>query len=627
MAKLLQKLFSSIGSAINTIDTRIENDALELQQQSETVGWLSTDGWNSSAGSDYERWNYVWSRVLTQSGVRVNGRVGLTTSAFWACAKMIAEDIAKLQINMCLLDSIGNKQKKNNHWLYPVISISPDGQIRAQKFWETMILWTLTWGDGIALIGTRDPNNGQITSMELIHPNRVDIRVEDGVRTYYIYPNETDRASNRNGQPYPANRIYHLDGIGDKWSGYPIATFARESLGITLSLQELQSSLFANGLNLGGVLKTEQKLDKEVRRAMSQEWTATYGGAANNGKVPVLDQALKYDQFDTKAVDSEVLESRKFQILEIARFFRVPPHKLGILDAATMNNMEQENKSYFNDTLSPWINRIEKETQFKLIPMSSRFFMSFDTKPLTMADTKSKVDFMEAMIKNGAATPNMMAQEFDYPTYEGGDKYYIQANNLQPIDKAQIDMEKSQEELKQLREPANRDPQVNDEEQSGTEEISQDEQANIEVNATEEKEISQSIDILSYKAFIESAIKPVIAKEIKFIEGKQDQLNKFGDDFNYEQFKEKEDKFYNKQKDYMYDCLSVFFEQVNIPNVESFINKWHDWQGEDKAKHISSDYILQYLGLYDMPDGTVIECEQNGRKFEIWLNDGVIECL
>ena len=124
-------------------------------------------------------------------------------------------------------------------------------------------------------------------------------------------------------------------------------------------------------------MTTAEELDPIHRKNMAKEWTETHGGAPNRNKVAVLDKAIEYKQFETKAIDSEVLESRKFQILEIARFYRVPPHKLGITDAATLNNIEQENIKYVNETLSPWIKRIQGLIKFRLLPASSRFFAEF----------------------------------------------------------------------------------------------------------------------------------------------------------------------------------------------------------------------------------------------------------
>ena len=549
-------MLTQIRESFSGVLQRIADDALDFQQNSQVVTWTGEEGWDSASGGDYERINFVFNRLLTQSGIRVNGRHAMTISAFWACVKMISEDIAKLPVNMCEMDYLGNQQIRNNHWLYYLISTSPDGQIRAQKFWETMIQWALVWGNGYALLPERNQMNGQLDTLELVHPNRVNIKVRNGIRTYQIYPNEQDKYDDNNGRDFPNYRMFHLDGLGDKWSGFPIATFARECLGISLSLQTLQASLFANGMSLGGVLETEQTLNFETRQGMAEEWQAKYGGASNRGKTAILDNGLSYKPITSKAVDNEVLESRKFQILEVARFFRVPPHKLGITDAATMNNMEQENKSYFNDTLDPWINRIEKEGEFKLLPRRSRFYICFDTKSLTMPDTDSKTKFWSELIKNGAATPNQFAQAFGLPTYEGGDTYYIASNNLTPVATQSQDKQLEASEQMGLNEPGDRDPFE-------------------QMESFLTKVVAGSLD-------------RVIEREVKFHERYSDKAK----------FEEKEQDFYQIQLQYYNDVLSVFYSELNFHPSASYFEQWNKWNGENwkekKSAKMAEDFVDKF---------------------------------
>lgn len=622
-----------MANLINSFIGNLNNEALEISQNSEVVNWLGNQGWNSSFGGDYRKDNFLFTRQATQSGVTMNGRIANTLSAYWACVQMIASDIAKLPLNIYEDDSRGNKLLRNNHPLYQYISISPDGQVTAQEFWETYILMCLTWGNGYAIIGDRNRSNGQITGLQGFHPNQVCIKFDKGVRYYQIFPTEQDKKFNRNGEDLSQESMMHLHGPGDGFSGWPVANFAKEALGISLSLQSLQSSLFANGMNLGGVLTTQEEMQKEHRAAMAAEWTAKYGGAANSNKTAVLDKGLTYQQYDTKAVDSEVLESRKFQVAEVARYFRVPLHKLGISDASTFNNVEQENLKYVTETLMPWITRIQNLIQFRLFPKSSRFYAKFDTKDLILADAESKAKFWKEAISSGIATPNQGAQDLDLPTYSAGNQHYIPANNLKPVSAADVDLAKSKEELKQLKESNGDDKEEEKELVSEKPEIPRDNPPKQEEEKLISFDASSIKNIFTMRTLIEDRLRNFVSREVKFNKMKEDQRSKFGDDFDEDKFKEqKELGFYSEHKNVLRESLATYFEILNMPEPSGFVDKWADWKAcenwsDKKAFMIANDFILHYTGVQDYQD-CIFDYEDptTGRDIEVRLVNGILEC-
>jgi len=642
----------TINSLFSSFNERINNDTIEFDQSIQgPITWLSENGWGEGSGGGFNRLNYNYTRQLSQSGATINGQIASTLSAFWACTQMISTDIAKLPLNIYELDGRGNKIQRNNHPLWKVISKSPDGQITSQDFWESFILHTLVWGNGEALIGPRDPSNGQINQMELIHPNLVNIRKVKGIRFYEIFPTADDLTLNRNKiRDVPQEEMLHLHGPGDGYSGWPIANFAKEALGITLSLQELQASLFSNGMSLGGTLTTKEELDPIHRKQMAKEWTATHGGAANRNKVAILDKSIEYKQFSDNAIDAEVLESRKFQLLEVARFFRVPPHKLGITDASTQNNIEQENIKYVTETLSPWIKKIQNLISFRLFASDSKFFAEFDLKELNLADTKTKMDFWSNGIKIGMATPNQAAQSFDLPTYPDGDEHYIPANNLQPVTVANMGVEKAElaltnQELQNEQLEKNNKEQSNDnntdhgsdhgdeetpdELKSGNPKSKRDNPQNESKNL----EFNQAalISIFTYRSLIEAQLKQCINKEKAFHERRAKNRAKLGDDYDSSKDDEKITRFYSEQKSYLRDCLVTYFEVLNMPEPQGFINKWSNWQEmenwpEHKAFLIANDMIKYYCGIEDWPDGRYEydDPEDNENKI-LLLENGILK--
>lgn len=611
------------------------SDALNIEQISEQVTWLSEVGWNEGSGSQFNRLNYSFTRQISQSGAAVNGHIAATISAFWACAQMIASDIAKLPLNIFTEDAQDNDLISNNHPLFKVISITPDGQIMAQSFWEAYILHCLVWGNGYALIGPRDPSNGQINHLELVHPNLVIVRKDRGIRFYEIFPSAEDLQNRTKIKIVQQEDMFHLHGPGDGFSGWPIANYAKEALGITISLQELQAALFANGMDLGGTLTTTEELDNIHRQQMAEEWTATHSGASNRKKVAVLDMSTVYNQFDNTAVDAEVLESRKFQILEVARFFRVPPHKLGITDAATLNNIEQENIKYVTETISPWIRRIENLMRFRLFADGSNFFAKFDRKPLILADSKTQVEFWEKAIGKGMATPNMAAKDLDLPTYQEGNEHYIDANNSQPIKVANMAAEKEELVMKQME-------LGNDGAEKNNELIGQEPANNTGHNSAhkddnpkpkqEEKQFNASelVGIFIYQAFIEDRLQQCIKREITFDQRRQQKIDKFGED--YQEDIEETKRFYNEQTQAYREALCVFFEKTDMPEPKGFINKWVAWQdiekwADQKAFLIANDLIKHYTGTEDWRDGEYdYDDPLTKQTYTILIENGVLRC-
>jgi len=624
----------TIRSLISSFSERIDSDKLDFEQSLHgPVTWLSDVGWNQGSGSSFQQLNYNHIRQISQSGASVNGKIASSISAFWACTHMIATDIAKLDLNVIERDARDNKVIRNNHPLWKIISLSPDGQTISQTFWETFILHTLVWGNGYALIGPRDPSNGQINQLEQIHPNLVNIRKKRGVRFYEIYPSIDDLKRGTNKiKDVPQEQMLHLHGPGDGFSGWPIPNYAKEALGISLSLQELQAALFSNGMSLGGTLTTAEELDPVHRKNMAKEWTETHAGAVNRNKVAVLDKSIEYKQLNANAVDSEVLESRKFYILEVARFFRVPPHKLGITDAATLNNIEQENIKYVNETLSPWIKRIQGLIKFRLLPARSNFFVEFDKKELDLSDTETRMKFWTEGIGSGISTPNQGAEDFGLPTYVDGDEHYIKVNNLAPVKAANMGTEKAEAEIEGLKLTNEGTEKTNNE--PTPEPVVMKPAAAPAANNPKPKQEAPEInfnnkplmDIFKIKEFIQAAVQPVINKEKSFWANINKNKAKLGAMYDSSQDNEKITRFYNGQRGFLRECLCIYFEQLNMPEPSGFINKWSTWQdcenwADQKAFLIANDLIKYYCGAEDLRDG---EYEYEDRI--VLLENGILRC-
>ena len=188
--------------------------------------------------------------------------------------------------------------------------------------------------------------------------------------------------------------------------GYSPIAMARNAVGMTLACEEYGSSFFANGARPGGVLKHPGVLKDPSK--LRESWQAVYGGTANTGKVVVLEEGVDYQQISIPPEEAQFLETRKFQIDEIARLYRVPPHMIGDLERATFSNVEQQSLEYVKYTLNPWVVRWEQSLQKALLLPSEqkRYFIKFNVDGLLRGDYQSRMQGYSIGRQNGWFSAN-----------------------------------------------------------------------------------------------------------------------------------------------------------------------------------------------------------------------------
>lgn len=317
----------------------------------------------------------------TLSGVTVGPKTALTLSAYYAALRNVSDDIAKLPLILYRQLARG-KERVPEHSVYRIIHDTPNGVVDSVVFWSTMIAHALGWGNGYAFI--RRNNLGRAQSMELLTPDQVTpIFGKDRRLIYRI----------NGAEIYDASFIFHLAGPGfDGVTGYSIAHMARESIALGLAEQNAGSSLFENGLRPSGILNSPRVLDQSGIDKTRGEWKKLYGGSKNTGKVAVLDPGWTYVPISVPNKDAQWIEGREFQVIEMCRWLRLPPHKMQVLAGATYNNMEQMARDYVSDTLLPWIRRIEQQIKSKLLTFSDErdLFAEFLIEGILRGDTAAR---------------------------------------------------------------------------------------------------------------------------------------------------------------------------------------------------------------------------------------------
>lgn len=391
---------------------------------------------NSAVYWPNDFFNNLWQRFAnpTNADITVTSESAYQVAAYWAAVRAISEDIAKLPVKAYTLDKDGNRKPIANTPILKVLTQGFNEETDSMTGIQTMVQWMLTFGNAYAEIQRNSMGDIRLT---LLHPARVTPhRDGDGVLYYEIHSEDEaqQRRQGRRPKPINANDMLHLKGPGNGVVGYSIGEIAAQSLGISIASQNFTGSFFGNNLSVGSALETDKPLDPDVKESIRKEWKRKFGGSKNAYELAILDRGFKYNQIQMNSTDAELLSTRKFQVQEIARWFRIPPHKIMDMTQAKFANLEQNDLNYITDTLTPWISRLEKQIKFKF-HRTDNTYIDFDEKGLARGDMAARTAYYNSLLMNGAITPNQIrkAEGFEISDNTALDQYYMQMQ-MQPID-------------------------------------------------------------------------------------------------------------------------------------------------------------------------------------------------
>ena len=378
----------------------------------------------------FSGWPFVFGK--SAAGAKVNEFTAMQTTAVYACVRILAESIAGLPLHVYEYRGNG-KERVPGHPLYFLLHDSPNPEMTSFIFRETAMIHLLLWGNSFSQI-IRDGMR-RVVGLYPLLPNRMSVdRDEHGELVYTYTPMSDSNPNLKSGQSIKLRRedVLHIPGLGfDGLVGYSPIAMARNAVGMTLACEEYGSSFFANGARPGGVLKHPGVLKDPSK--LRESWQAVYGGTANTGKVVVLEEGVDYQQISIPPEEAQFLETRKFQIDEIARLYRVPPHMIGDLEKSSFNNIEQQSLEYVKYTLNPWVVRWEQSLQKALLLPSEqkRYFIKFNVDGLLRGDYQSRMQGYATGRQNGWLSANdirEMENMNPIPDEEGGNLYLINGN-------------------------------------------------------------------------------------------------------------------------------------------------------------------------------------------------------
>ena len=382
---------------------------------------------NRTAGSAY-----AFMMGGSTSGKSVNERSAMQMTAVYACVRILSEAIAGLPLHMYRYRDDGGKEKATEHNLYHLLHDEPNPEMTSFVFRETLMTHLLLWGNAYAQVIRN--GKGEVLALDPLMPSRMSVdRTNDG-RIVYIYSRDQSEANaGKDSQVVlTSDDILHIPGLGfDGLVGYSPIAMAKNAIGMSIACEEYGARFFANGASPSGVLEHPGTL-KDPKR-VRDSWNAAYGGTSNAHKVAVLEEGMKYVPISISPNEAQFLETRKFQIDEIARIFRVPPHMVGDLEKSSFSNIEQQSLEFVTYTLSPWMVRWEQSLFRALLSKEekARYFCKFNVDGLLRGSYHERMQGYSVGIQNGFMSPNDVRQLEDLdliPDELGGNKYMVNGN-------------------------------------------------------------------------------------------------------------------------------------------------------------------------------------------------------
>ena len=388
---------------------------------------------NSTAGS-----NYSFLFGASTSGKRVTERSAMQMTAVYCCVRILSEAIAGLPLQFYKYTDDGSKVKAVDHPLYFLLHDEPNPEMTSFVFRETLMTHLLLWGNAYAQIIRN--GKGEVTALYPLMPDRMKVDRDEHGQLYYeytVYDGDDPAGRSKTNQSFKIVRltphdVLHIPGLGfDGLVGYSPIAMARNAIGLAMATEEYGSAFFKNGAAPSAILEHPGTLKNPER--VRESWNATFGGSNNSGKIAVLEEGMKYTPISMAPNEAQFLETRKFQIDEIARIFRIPPHMIGDLERATFSNIENQSLEFVKYTLDPWVIRWEQGLKRALLTREEKksYFFTLNVGGLMRGDYKSRMEGYAIGVNNGFMSPNDIRslENMDkIPEELGGDLYMVNGN-------------------------------------------------------------------------------------------------------------------------------------------------------------------------------------------------------
>lgn len=377
---------------------------------------------------------YTFYMGGSTSGKTVTERSAMQMTAVYSCVRILSEAVAGLPLHLYKYTDSGGKAMALDHSLYRLLHDEPNPEMSSFVFRETLMTHLLLWGNAYAQIIRNGKN--EIVALYPLMPNKMSVDRDENGRLYYTYYRGSDEAIKNKefAVTLQPSDVLHIPGLGfDGLVGYSPIAMAKNAIGMAIACEEYGAKFFANGAAPGGVLEHPGTI-KDPQR-VRESWQSTFGGSGNANKIAVLEEGMKYTPIGISPEQAQFLETRKFQINEIARIFRVPPHMVGDLEKSSFSNIEQQSLEFVKYTLDPWVIRWEQSIQRSLLNSEEKkkYFAKFNVEGLLRGDYQSRMNGYAIGRQNGWMSANDIRELENLdriPAEDGGDLYLINGNML-----------------------------------------------------------------------------------------------------------------------------------------------------------------------------------------------------
>ena len=388
---------------------------------------------NTLTGSSYVPWlgGSTAGKVVTE-------RSAMQMTAVYACVRILSEAIAGLPLFVYRYRDDGGKEKALEHPLFRLLHDEPNPEMTSFIFRETLMTHMLLWGNAYAQIIRN--RRGDIVGLYPLMPNRMKVDRDTDGKLYYEYQMQTDDGANMKAgtirlQP---KDVFHVPALGfDGLVGYSPIAMAKNAIGLSIAAEEYGAKFFADGGTPKGILKVPNLIKN--RDKVREDWQKGFY-SSNGGNVAILEVGAEYKAISINPQEAQFLETRKFQIDEIARIFRVPPHMVGDLEKSSFSNIEQQSLEFVKYTLDPWVCRWEQAMCRALLSEKEKpdMFIKFNMDGLLRGDYKSRMEGYAIARQNGWMSANDIRELENMdriPDEQGGNDYLVNGNMI-PITQA-----------------------------------------------------------------------------------------------------------------------------------------------------------------------------------------------
>lgn len=349
-----------------------------------------------STTSNPARWFIDWitGGDESASSIHVSPESAERASAVYACVRVVSEDVAKLPLILYRRRADGGKDRATDHPLYRMMHDRPNGWQTSFDFRQTVQRALELRGNGY---GWKEKDGrGRTLAIWPLHPGRVSVKVNPDTRALFYEVRPASWEPGGKTVLLPKRDVLHIAGPSDDGIvGKSTIQCAREAVGLALAAEKHQAKVFGNGARLSGILTHPGKLDQSSQDNILKSWTANFSGPENVGKTALLGEGMKFEAVAMTNEDAQFLELRGAQTAEIARFFRIPPHKIADLSKATFSNIEHQALEYVTDSLMPRLVRWEQRLTHELLDeteIDQGYFFEFLVDGLLRGDIKSRYE-------------------------------------------------------------------------------------------------------------------------------------------------------------------------------------------------------------------------------------------